>query len=79
MMSEVVAMGPSIGNGCQMKCTRKLCNNDTAKKKERIYTTLPTNLDLCRDKTTFGHNGYREPGSGIFGRVRDKSGVSKGG
>eukprot|EP00957_Ditylum_brightwellii_P076689 5829329-Ditylum_brightwellii.AAC.1 len=35
-------------------------------------------LDLCRDKTTFGHNGYGEQGSGFFGRVSDKPGVSKG-
>eukprot|EP00957_Ditylum_brightwellii_P044257 3357662-Ditylum_brightwellii.AAC.1 len=99
MASEVAAMGPSTGNGCQMKHTRKLCSNDTAKKKgEDGYNpaykydylfdvichnvnaiTCYTDLDLCRDKHTFGHNGYGESGSGIFGRVRDKSGVSKGG
>eukprot|EP00957_Ditylum_brightwellii_P046518 3530556-Ditylum_brightwellii.AAC.1 len=82
-----------------MKCTRKLCNNDTAKKiGEDGYnpaykydylfnvichnvnaTTCYADLDLCRDKTTFRHNGYGEPGSGFFGRVKDKPGVSKGG
>eukprot|EP00957_Ditylum_brightwellii_P107465 8199878-Ditylum_brightwellii.AAC.1 len=29
-------------NGYQMKCTKKLCNNGTAKNKARIDTTLPT-------------------------------------
>eukprot|EP00957_Ditylum_brightwellii_P052695 3994648-Ditylum_brightwellii.AAC.1 len=92
-------MAPSTGNGCQMKCKRKLCNNDTTKKKEEdeynpaykydyLFDVICHNanaircyadLDLCGDKTTFGHNGYGEPGPGIFGRVRDKPRVSKGG
>eukprot|EP00957_Ditylum_brightwellii_P067904 5155117-Ditylum_brightwellii.AAC.1 len=82
-----------------MKCTRKLRNNDTAKKKGKdeynsaykydyLFDVICHNvnvimcyadLDLCGDETTFGHNGYGEPGSGIFGRVRDTPGVSKGG
>eukprot|EP00957_Ditylum_brightwellii_P203111 15333256-Ditylum_brightwellii.AAC.1 len=74
MASEVVAMVSSTGNDCQMKCTRKLYNNDNARG-EREDGHNPA----YKDKTTLGHNGYGEPGSGIFERVRDKPGVSKGG
>eukprot|EP00957_Ditylum_brightwellii_P167944 12784082-Ditylum_brightwellii.AAC.1 len=70
-------MVPSTGNGCQMKRTRKLCNNDTTKKEGDGYNPAYkygylfnvicrhvnaimcyADLDLCRDKTMFGHNSY---------------------
>eukprot|EP00957_Ditylum_brightwellii_P103981 7922571-Ditylum_brightwellii.AAC.1 len=83
----------------QIKYTRKLCSNDSAKKKEEdgynsaykydyIYDAIChhvnaliciADLDLCRDETTFGHNGYEEAGSDIVGQVRDKPGDTKGG
>eukprot|EP00957_Ditylum_brightwellii_P080553 6127482-Ditylum_brightwellii.AAC.2 len=49
------------------------------RRKEKMDTIQPTNLDLCGDETTFWHNGYGEAGSGIVGQVRDEPGVTKGG
>jgi hypothetical protein len=36
------------------------------------------NQDLCRDKTTCGHGGYSEAGSGILARRMNKPGVTFG-
>jgi hypothetical protein len=36
-------------------------------------------LDLCGDKTTWGHGGFGEAGSGLVGRIMGKPGISKGG
>ena len=36
-------------------------------------------LDQCGDETTFGHNGFGEPGSGLWSRLTGKPGVTKGG
>ncbi|KAG7370169.1 hypothetical protein IV203_027915 [Nitzschia inconspicua] len=35
-------------------------------------------LDLCGDETTWGHQGYREKGSGVLERIMNKPGITKG-
>eukprot|EP00957_Ditylum_brightwellii_P143647 10944371-Ditylum_brightwellii.AAC.2 len=79
---DVMEMSMNYVHFLQIKCTRILCNNDSAKKKgedgynpaykyDYIYDVLCHNvnaltchadLNLCGDETTFGHNGYGEPG-----------------
>ena len=41
--------------------------------------TKSADLDLCGDETTFAHNGYGEPNSGILSRIIGKPGVTRGG
>ena len=36
-------------------------------------------LDQCGDKTTWGHGGYVEAGTGLVGRIMEKPVISKGG
>jgi hypothetical protein len=41
--------------------------------------TKSADLDQCGDETTFAHNGYGEPNSGLLSRVMGKPGVTRGG
>ena len=41
--------------------------------------TKKAELDLCGDKTTWGHGGFGERGSGLQGRIVGKPGKTKGG
>ena len=61
---------------------------DPAYKYDMLYRVLFANvnavskfleMDLCGDKTTWGHQGYGEAGSGLMGRIVGKPGITKGG
>jgi hypothetical protein len=61
------------------------CN--PAYKYDMIYKVLVNNvaaiskyadLDQTGDKTTWGHGGFGESGSGLVGRVSNKPGKTKG-
>ena len=60
---------------------------DPAYKYDYIFDTIVHNvnalthhacLDLCGDETTFGHQGFGEPGSGLLTKVMGKPGITKG-
>ena len=40
--------------------------------------TLRACLDLCGDETTFGHQGFGEPDSGLLSKILGKPGITKG-
>jgi hypothetical protein len=53
-----------------------------------LYDVLSSNLNVitkyaeanqCGDKTTWGHGGYGEAGSGLAGRIMGKPGITQGG
>ena len=61
---------------------------DPSYKFDKIYNTIIRNtnvikgaadLDQCGDKTTWGHGGYVEAGTGLVGRIMEKPVISKGG
>eukprot|EP00957_Ditylum_brightwellii_P196476 14970612-Ditylum_brightwellii.AAC.1 len=76
-------MVPSTDNGSRRQ-TMMISNRQESyatiilqRRKKKIDTLQPTNLDLCRGETAFIHNVYGETGSEFVGQVRDKPGVTK--